>query len=41
LMTFSQCKTWSSLQSRDYLFDCLWTETCLFFSHPVWYHINL
>ena len=23
LMTFSQCKTWSSLQSRDYLFYCL------------------
>jgi len=24
-MTFSQCKTQSSLQSRDYLFYCLWS----------------
>jgi len=31
LMTFSQCKTWRSLQSRDYLFYCLWPRLCAAF----------
>ena len=35
LMTFSQCKTWSSLQSRDYLFYCLWVGWPSFLS-PIW-----